>query len=125
MLRVQRIATALVLATAVFMMPLALDMCAATCALHDATSHAGEPTCHHTTGVAHLAAPRMPCGHDHHLSAPDGSVPQPARALTSPVALTPNALLVNAALVHSTAERRFDLPPLESPSLHLSVSLRI
>lgn len=126
MFRVTRVATALVLAVAVFTLPLALNECAATCELHQKSATA-EPVCHHASPlIAKVGQWPMPCGHDH-----NGVVTTSATPLRSERAFTPFVALVSshapavAAFVttHSTNPLTGGLHDL--PALRLSVSLRI
>lgn len=127
MIGVRRVATALVLAMAVFVTPLALDLCAGTCELHQATAHAAQPTCHHhSSATAHVAPSPVSCGHDHHIVATVAAAPpQLAPTFAVTLAVTPNAVPVNAAMVIGFASLGINGPPHLSPSRGLSVPLRL
>jgi hypothetical protein len=123
-----RTSTAIALTAAVFVLPLALDQCLASCELHRTTTTTSGPTCHHSssasTRIGHLPTP---CGHDHsaRITSSTAAPAQTEQTLAASLALvtsqtsgeTTPAATGSPALVAS-----FPHDPLP---LHLSVSLRI
>jgi hypothetical protein len=64
--RVLNASTTLVLAAAVFVLPLALDQCVVACEAHREAAVASAPACHHTAPPAlGIGRSPAPCGHDH------------------------------------------------------------
>ena len=65
-----RAPTAIVVAIAFGLVPLALDQCAASCeAAHAASASASEPTCHQASAPGpQVGHGPTPCGHDHNAT---------------------------------------------------------
>jgi hypothetical protein len=127
--RLARAATALVLVLAFATVPLAVDVCAASCE----AAHSGEPTaapaCHHAaSATARISHAPTPCGHDHH-GLPVVASANPSVGLRIPLSTLARTVDAQASMVSlvatgSRASPGFD-PSVISIPLALSFALRI
>jgi hypothetical protein len=125
---VTRAAVAGALIVAFVALPLAMNLCAASCEAHRALADAAAPApaCHHAaTPSASIGRTPMPCGYGHAdraFVAPAGP-DQIARPLTSPAAVPMSAAIGTRPALHAPVEEA--TPPLRSVPHALSSTLRI